>query len=107
MSTITLPTPIEKFVEANNAHDADALGAVFADGAVVRDDGKTFTTAAEVRGWIQSHLIEPKVVITPISFEGGRLIASSTADLPGGPWTFAYDFATEGDRISDMSIALA
>jgi hypothetical protein len=52
MSTITLPKAVEDFVAANNAHDADALAAVFTDGAVVHDDGKTFTGEAEVSGWV-------------------------------------------------------
>lgn len=106
MSTVTLPEAISRFVAANNSHDADALMAVFTEDVVVRDDGKTFSTETEVREWIQSHLIDPQVVTTPISFDEGRMIASSTANLAGGPWTFAFDFATHGERISEMSIEL-
>lgn len=107
MSTITLPNAVAQFVVANNAHDADALLAVFADGAVVRDDGKTITSEAELRDWIRSHLIDPNVVITPLSFDDGRLLATSTADLPGSPWTFAFEFTLQDGRISGLSIELA
>lgn len=107
MSDVNLPKAVENFVAATNAHDAEALFGVFADDAVVRDDGNTFTSEAEIRGWIQSHMIGPKVVLSPTSFEAGRLVASSNADLPGGPWPFAFDFVTKDDRVSDVAISQA
>jgi hypothetical protein len=107
MSVIPLPNAVEQFVVANNAHDTDALLAVFTDDAVVRDDGKTIASEPEIRAWIRSHLIDPNVVITPLSFSDGRLLATSAADLPGSPWTFAFDFTMKDGRISGLSIELA
>ena len=60
MDDITLPKAVENFIAATNAHDANALAAVFGDGATVRDDGKTWAGEAEIREWIQGHLITPR-----------------------------------------------
>ena len=107
MSVITLPRVIEQFVTTHNAHDTDALLAMFAPGAVVTDDGHTFATEAEIRGFIQGHLVDPKIVISPISYEDDRLVASCDGDFPGGPLTFAFLFETEGDAITHLAIVAA
>ncbi|MDH6182419.1 hypothetical protein M2152_002601 [Microbacteriaceae bacterium SG_E_30_P1] len=107
MSSITLPKPIEDFVNATNAHDLDGVVATFADQASVGDDGHTHTSPDAIRAWVDHDIITPKVVLTPQSYENGRLVAGSEADLPGGPWVFAFDFVTTDDRISDLKISLA
>jgi hypothetical protein len=107
MSVITLPKAIEEFVATTNTHDAEALFAVFAEGAVVRDDGNTYATESDIRNWIQVHQIGPKIVLTPTSFVDGRLVASVDGDFDGGPINFAFVFATEGDLVTDLAIGLA
>jgi ketosteroid isomerase-like protein len=107
MSAVTLPTPVEQFVASTNAHDADALLAAFAPDAVVTDDGKTYADETDLRQWFQSHLIGPNVVLTPTSWEGGRMIASGDGDFPGGPVSFAFDFLTENDLITRLAIEAA
>ncbi|WP_354697901.1 nuclear transport factor 2 family protein [Paraconexibacter sp. AEG42_29] len=104
MAAITLPEAVEQFVTRTNAHDVDVLLAVFAPEATVGDDGKTYTTEAEIRGWIQSHLIDPKVVLTPTAYEGDRMIASGDGDFPGGPLPFAFDFAIQDGLITRLAI---
>jgi ketosteroid isomerase-like protein len=107
MPVISLPQTIEQFVSATNAHDADALLAVFAPDAVVVDDGATFATEAELRGFVENQIVAPKVVLTPISYDADRLVASGDGDFPGGPLTFAFTFATKDDLITHLSIELA
>lgn len=107
MSTVSLPRAIERFVAADNTHDVDALMATFATDAVVSDDGKTYADAAGIRAWIGSHLVDPEIVITPTSFEDGRMVASSAGDFPGSPQSFAMDFVVEGDLVKGLSIDLS
>ena len=107
MNDITLPQAVENFIAATNEHDATALAAVFGDSATVRDDGKTWAGQAEIRQWIQGHLIAPDVVLTPTSFAGDRLVASGDGDFPGGPLSFALVFAIEDDQITDLAITPA
>jgi ketosteroid isomerase-like protein len=107
MSEITLPRAVEDFVAATNAHDGDGLLAVFAPGAVVVDDGTTYATETELREWIKVHQVDPKIVITPTSFDADRLVASVDGEFPGGPLSFAFTFATKGDAITHLSIEVA
>ena len=104
MNDIALPKAAENFIAANNAHDLNALTAVFGDEATVRDDGTTYAGEAEIRTWIQGHLIDPKIVITPTSFAGDRLVASGDGDFPGGPLSFAFVFAIKDDKVTDLVI---
>lgn len=104
MTAITLPKAIEHFVAATNAHDASALEAAFAPGATVVDNGTTFATEAELREFFEVRLVAPKIVLTPTSYEDGRLVASGDGDFPGGPLSFAFTFGIEGDAITDLVI---
>jgi ketosteroid isomerase-like protein len=104
MTAITLPEAVERFVAAVNAHDAEALLAAFAPGAVVVDDGTTFATERELRDFVEVHLVAPKIELTPVSFDAERMVASGDGEFPGGPLTFAFDFSTEGGRITRLSI---
>ncbi|MUK00630.1 hypothetical protein GM708_01005 [Vibrio cholerae] len=107
MNDITLPKAVENFVAANNAHDVDALMATLAADAVVSDDGRTYTDDAEICAWIGSHLIAPTIVITPTSFDGNRMVASSSGDFPGSPQPFTFKFDIDGDLVKGLSIDLA
>jgi ketosteroid isomerase-like protein len=104
MAVVTLPKAVDDFVSATNAHDADALFAVFAPDAIVVDDGATFATEAELRGFIGNQMVAPKIVLTPISYDADRLVASGDGEFPGGPLTFAFDFATKDNLITHLSI---
>lgn len=104
MDDTTLPKAVENFVAAINAHDASALAEVFADGATVRDNGTTYAGAAEIRDWIQRQLINPRIVVTPISFAGDRLVASGDGDIPGGPLSFALVFDIKDDQVTSLAI---
>ncbi|MDQ0646579.1 hypothetical protein QFZ53_000775 [Microbacterium natoriense] len=66
----TIPDgPVAEFIDATNRHDADALLAVFAPTATVRDDGSDYTGSAEIRRWIQEHQIAPKITLDPTSYD--------------------------------------
>jgi len=107
MSDINLPRAVDNFVTATNAHDGEALFAVFAPGATVVDDGTTYATEAALREWIKVHQVDPRIVITPTSFDADRLVASVDGEFPGGPLVFAFTFATRDDVITDLSIGLS
>jgi ketosteroid isomerase-like protein len=104
MAVVTLPKAVDDFVSATNAHDADALYALFAPDAIVVDDGATFATEAELRGFIGNQMVAPKIVLTPISYDSNRLVASGDGEFPGGPLTFAFEFATKDNLITHLSI---
>lgn len=104
MTVITLPKAIQDFVAATNAHDADALARTFAPGATVQDVGTTFATPAELQEFIKEHIVAPKVVLTPISYEDHVLVASGDGEFPGGPISFSFAFAITDDAITNLVI---
>lgn len=111
MSTIP-DGPVAEFIAATNRHDTDALLAVFAPTATVRDDGSDYTGSAEIRKWIQEHQVAPKITLDPVSYDEtddgtAELTASADGDFPGGPLPFTFDFAIEGGRVAALSIRLA
>ncbi|MEW2429712.1 hypothetical protein AB0877_17005 [Micromonospora sp. NPDC047644] len=65
---------------------------------------RTPASAAEIREWIQGHLIYPKVVLTPTSFAVDRLVASGDGEFPGGPLSFALVFDIKDDQVIDLAI---
>lgn len=99
MTAITLPQAVQNFVTTTNAHDSDALFAVFAPGTTVVDDGTTYATDADICSWIQVHQVDPKIVITPTSYGAGRLVASVDGEFPGC-CTFIRPAARYGRRCS-------
>lgn len=107
MSTPTLPKAVEDFVTTTNTHDGDALFTLFAPVATVTDDGTTYADATAIREWITLHQVNPKIVITPVSFDAGRLVGSVDGEFPGGPLTFAFTFVIEDDRIAELAIGPA
>lgn len=107
MTEIALPKAVHEFVTTTNAHDADALLEVFAPGASVVDDGTTYSTEAAIREWIKIHQVNPKIVITPTSFAGNRLVGSVDGDFSGGPLMFAFAFTVEDDAITNLAIGPA
>lgn len=104
MAEITLPTAVHKFLATTNGHDADALFDIFAPGAIVVDDGTTYDTEEALREWIKVHQVDPRIVITPVSFAENRLVGSVNGDFPGGPLLFAFTFTTRDDFITNLSI---
>jgi hypothetical protein len=107
MAQIALPEPVRRFVATTNTHDADALFDVFAPGATVVDDGTTYNTEDALREWIRVHQIDPRIVVTPVSFVGDRLVGSVNGEFSGGPLTFAFTFTVEDDAITNLTIAPA
>jgi hypothetical protein len=98
MDNLPLPKAIENFIAATNAHDANALTALFADGATGRDDGKKYSGEDVFREWILGHLINPQIVITPTSFADDRLVPPETVTSPAGPCPSRSSSASETTR---------
>lgn len=104
MTASTLPKAVENFVAATNAHDVAALEKAFAAGATIVDNGNAFATEGELREFFQVHLVDPRIVLTPTSYDAGRLVASGDGEFPGGPLSFAFTFAITDDVITDLVI---
>ena len=96
---VELPRIIQKYVEASNQHDVESILACFADGAVVRDEGKGFRGKEMIRGWIVEAIEKYKFHFKPVSVkeENAKVVMAIevSGTFPGtrlrpiitSPWT--------------------
>lgn len=59
--TVKLPTVIQAFIQATNAHDGDAFINTFADDALVNDFARNFWGKASIKKWSDKEMIGDKV----------------------------------------------
>jgi ketosteroid isomerase-like protein len=104
--TDQLPAPVAEFVEAVNRHDDDAFLAFFPPDGVVDDWGREFVGPDAIRGWSDNEFIgaEGTMDVRSVSERDGvvTVIADWRSTHANGLSSFA--FASEGDRITRMTI---
>ena len=105
-------TVSQRYVDAVNAGDGDALLALFADGAVLHHPLGTYTGREELRGFYDSVVFQGQAVTTLLSVEaiaGGELAllsATSRVSEPDAKPLHAADvFRLDADGlITDLQI---
>jgi hypothetical protein len=106
MTTATVPDPVQRALDAANAHDIEAfLDAFTADGAV-DDWGRVFRGREAVRAWSDQEFIGVRVSLRVTGSTERDQQVTVAAQVGGdgfnGPSHVA--FTVEGDRISLMRI---
>ncbi|UZN02038.1 nuclear transport factor 2 family protein [Cellulomonas sp. S1-8] len=108
-TTVTDPT-VAAFVAATNAADAPALEALFAEDAVVTDNGVEFTDPRAIAAWIAHDVVGSRITFDPVTCTDGAtpvLVTDADGDFPGGvrgPIRFELRFAPRGGRIARLDI---
>lgn len=105
---LQLPKPIEIYMAAENADDADALAACFAPDATVMDEGRTIQGLNAIKAWkIETkrkyqHSVEPIAVVE----QGGKTVVTVklTGKFPGSPIEVGFTFRLEDDKIAALEI---
>ena len=64
--TIDLPTILQKYFQAQNAHDIEAMVACFAADATVRDEGRDIIGADAIRAWKVETSAKYRITIEPV-----------------------------------------
>jgi hypothetical protein len=74
--TLNLPIVLQRYFEAQNAHDIEAMVACFAPDAVVRDDGRDISGTEAVRAWKKNTSAKYRISAEPIEsrVEDGRTV---------------------------------
>lgn len=108
--TTAVPKVVTRYFEADARRDIDALVALFADDAVVIDEGKTRRGATEIRGWqtgAASEFEYTTEVIGVAADDEDHLLVTARLDgnFPGGTATLTFDFTVTGELISRLEIA--
>src|SRR5436190_22170391 len=103
MST-NLPSVIQKYIDASNAHDVKSILACFTDDAVVRDENATMNGKIDIEGWSTTTIHKYKFQFKPLSSEErdneSLVSVEVSVTFPGSPVTLNYHFATANDKIA-------
>jgi hypothetical protein len=103
-----LPTPVAKFIAAENAEDADALARCFMQDAVVRDERRTHTGRPAIRAWNADAKTKYRHTIAPLhsATRDGKTVVRMrlTGSFPGSPVEVDFAFTPAGDEIARLEI---
>ena len=105
----SLPTVLDRYFAAQNAHDTDALVACFAPNAVVHDEDADIVGTSAIRAWKEKASSKYRVTVEPLESreEGDRtvVVARVTGTFPGSPINLTYRFGIDKDgQISNLEI---
>ena len=100
---------LASYYAAVNARDAERVLALFADDAIVKDEGEEHRGRDAIRAWMRTTTGKYgpiKVEPTAAAESGGETVVTSTVsgDFKGSPATLRYTFALELERITRLEI---
>ena len=105
-----MPKPLTRYFEHDAQRDIDEIVALFADDAIVTDEGETRQGFAEIRAWqlgpasaytYRTELRDTEQLGPDRYLVMGRL----TGNFPGGTAELTWDFTIAGNQISRLVIA--
>lgn len=106
--SVHLPKPIELYMSAENAHDADALAACFAPNATVRDEGRTREGLKDIAAWRRETTEKYQHTVEPIAVaerDGKTIVATKVSgNFPGSPVTLDFVFRLQDGNIASLEI---
>lgn len=105
---LNLPTPIAKYFEAKNAHDFDAMLAVFSNRGSVRDEGRDMVGHSAIRNWMEETSRKYRVTVAPTAIDQSEaesiVTATVSGTFPGSPINLSYRITLVGDQITHLEI---
>jgi ketosteroid isomerase-like protein len=112
MTTPTLPSPVQAFIDAMNRFDLESLSATFAPDAIVNDHRCELRGQEAIRGWLAKEIVGDRVTMRPTEATRRGENATVTAVMDGTyektglptPLVLSFYFSVEGDRIVQLVI---
>ncbi|KAG8153165.1 nuclear transport factor 2 family protein [Burkholderia catarinensis] len=106
--SLSLPDPVSAYFKISNGEDITHIARVFAQDALVVDEGRTYQGHDAIESWRRETRKKFEYTVEPVgvSREGGRLTvtANVVGDFPGSPVQLDHVFSLEGDRIKSLEI---
>ena len=103
-----LPTILEEYFRAKNAHDIPAMTACFAQNAIVFDEGEELRGITVIEKWVAETTEKYRVSAEPIGLEeeNGETIVTAriTGNFDGSPIDLRFCFVLEGEKITRLSV---
>jgi hypothetical protein len=101
--TLRLPSILDRYFRAQNAHDIEALVACFAVEAAVRDEGRDIVGTDAIRAWKRETSAKYQIITEPIEVrvEADRsvVVAKVSGNFPGSPANLTYRFGISADGL--------
>jgi hypothetical protein len=101
--TVHLPSVLDRYFEAQNAHDIEAMVACFAPNAVVRDEGRDIVGKQAVRTWKMETSEKYRITAEPVACrrEDDHTIVTAwvSGSFPGSPANLTYRFGLSADGL--------
>jgi hypothetical protein len=106
---LDLPEILDRYFEAQNAHDIDAMVACFAPNAAVRDEGRDFIGTDAIRAWKKETSTKYRIAAKPLEshMEADRTIVTVkvAGTFKGSPANLTYRFGFTADgRIGALEV---
>src|SRR5713226_3370232 len=107
---ISAPDVVSRYLAAQVARDFDTLVTLFADDAIVIDEGKTRRGTKQIREWRENvaSVYEYTTEVAGVEPAGaGTYLARVhlAGNFPGATVDLRYRFTLDGDRIRRLEIA--
>jgi ketosteroid isomerase-like protein len=103
-----LPEPLAAYYAAQNTHDIDAMIAAFAEGAVVKDEGKEHHGVKAVREWMEETTRKYRVTVevADVAEAAGNTLVTGlvSGNFKGSPVGLRYTFILDRQKISRLDI---
>ena len=105
----SVPDVITRYFAAQAARDFDTLLTLFADDAVVIDEGRTRRGASEIRVWRETAAAayEYTTELRGVTASGEGMYVAQVhleGNFPGGSVDLRYRFTIDGDAIRELEI---
>ena len=108
MMNVTLPSPLDVYLNAEANSDTAPLVHCFASDAVVHDEGRTIKGLAAIQAWKKDSKARYQYVIEPLdSSRNGDVVtmrARLTGSFPGSPLELTYTFVLADGKIASLEI---
>ncbi len=114
VSLASLPPVAQRFLEAMNRFDVDAMAATFTDDALLNDFSREFVGAASIRPFLVRELAEDKVTARPVRARVHHGDAIVDAEIDGiydktglpSPLVLTFYFTVRGEKLTQLAIIL-
>jgi SnoaL-like protein len=103
-----LPPTLARYFAATNSHDVDGMLVLFADGAVVKDEGREHRGAVAIREWMREAIARYAFEVEPtgVAEVDDKTVVTGlvSGSFPGTPVTLRHEFTLEDEKIVHLEI---
>src|SRR5436309_4635626 len=98
-----LPDILQRYFQAQNAHDIEAMVACFAPDAAVRDEGRDIVGTQAIRAWKMETSDKYRITAEPLESRAEAdttiVVVKVSGTFPGSPANLTYRFGMSADGL--------